>query len=102
MIINGKKIADELLRDSHKRLAQIPFQPILCDVLVGDDPVSLSYVKVKQRTAKKIGIDFHLVQLPQNSSTGEVIAAIEKEQTNPNLCGLIVQLPLPHQIDQTD
>jgi methylenetetrahydrofolate dehydrogenase (NADP+) / methenyltetrahydrofolate cyclohydrolase len=102
MIINGKKIANNILHYLQARLKQIPFQPILCDVLVGDDPVSLSYVKVKQRTAKKIGVDFHLVQLPEQSSTEEVIAAIRKEQTNPNLCGLIVQLPLPHHIHQIE
>ncbi len=99
MIIDGKNIAEQILIGLKKRLTQIPFQPILCDVLVGDDSVSLSYVKVKQRTAKKTGTDFHLIQLPGGSSTGDVVAAIKTEQENENLCGLIVQLPLPDHID---
>ncbi len=100
MIIDGKKIAEEILQDLKKRLKQIPFQPVLCDVLVGEDPVSLSYVKIKEKTAARIGIEFNLLQLPKNSSTGEIVAAIAAVQNNPRLCGLIVQLPLPEQIDR--
>jgi len=101
MIIDGKKIANRILHELKPRLAQIPFQPILCDVLVGSDPVSLSYVKVKERQSKKIGVDFHLIQLPENSSTEDVVTAIKAEQQNENLCGLIVQLPLPDAIDSS-
>lgn len=99
MIINGKILSQGLLHKIAQELKQLDFRPVLCDLLVGNDPVSLSYVKVKANTAKKVGIDFNLVQLPEQSSTGEVTAAIKEQQTNPRLCGLIVQLPLPETID---
>jgi methylenetetrahydrofolate dehydrogenase (NADP+)/methenyltetrahydrofolate cyclohydrolase len=100
MVINGKNIAAEILSGLKKRLAEVAFQPVLCDVLVGADPVSLSYVNIKEKTAKSIGIKFRLIQLPQNSLTGQVVTAIHDAQKDQDLCGLIVQLPLPDQMDR--
>src|SRR4051812_13070572 len=100
MTIDGKKIADKSLQDLKTRLEQLPFQPVLCDVLVGDDPVSLSYVNIKEKTALSVGLGFNLVQLPDDASTSAIITAINEVQQDPNLFGLIVQLPLPDVVDK--
>jgi methylenetetrahydrofolate dehydrogenase (NADP+) / methenyltetrahydrofolate cyclohydrolase len=98
-IINGRALAQEIFLDIRAEVVKLSFKPLLCDVVVGDDPVSLSYVKIKQTKALECGLDFSLVHLPEGSMTEDVLAAIEREQEKENLCGLIVQLPLPKNID---
>ncbi|HZX73234.1 MAG TPA: bifunctional 5,10-methylenetetrahydrofolate dehydrogenase/5,10-methenyltetrahydrofolate cyclohydrolase, partial [Cyclobacteriaceae bacterium] len=58
-------------------------------------PVSLSYVNIKGKRAQECGMEFSLVQLSETATDEEVIQAIQTEQQKQNLCGLIVQLPLP-------
>lgn len=98
-IIDGRAIAAALFSDITARVEKLSFQPLLCDVVAGSDPVSLSYVKIKRKFALQCGFDFSLVHLPDAITAEEVIEAIHKEQEKTNLCGLIVQLPLPAQIN---
>ncbi len=99
MIIDGKQLAQTLRENIKQRVQALAFKPVLCDVIVGSDPVSLSFVRIKQRTAEEVGLAFKLVQLPETATTQEVIAEIKDIQAEPNLCGLIVQLPLPENVD---
>lgn len=98
-IIDGRAIAAQLFEDIAKQVSELSVQPLLCDVVVGNNPVSLSYVNIKRKRAQSCGIEFSLVQLPEASPEAEVITAIAAEQQKPNLCGLIVQLPLPENLD---
>lgn len=98
-IINGRGIAAQLFFDITREVARLPFKPVLCDVVVGNDPVSLSYVNIKGKRAKECGMEFSLVQLPETSTEEEIIGTIKQQQENKNLCGLIVQLPLPANLD---
>lgn len=100
MTIDGKAIAAEILDRLTMRIGELPFRPILCDVIVGDDSVSLSYVNIKKKTAEQIGVEFRMVQLPATASDQEVTQAIKVMQKEPRLCGLIVQLPLPPYMDK--
>ena len=99
MIIDGKKIAEDILIDLQARVRKLSFTPVLCDIVVGDDPVSLSFVRIKQKKAESIGVGFKMVQLDGSSPEEEIITTMEEVQTDPNLCGLIVQLPLPYHLD---
>ena len=58
-IIDGRKVRDEILVTVKNGIASLDFQPIFCDILVGDDAVSKQYVGMKARTAEKVGIHFH-------------------------------------------
>lgn len=98
-IIDGRAIASKLFEEINERVKSLSFQPLLCDVVVGDDPVSLSYVNIKSKRAKQCGMEFSLVQLPESATELEVIEAIKNEQAKSNLCGLIVQLPLPEHLN---
>ena len=95
MIIDGKTIAQKILSKLSERVAGLPQQPVFCDVLVGDDPVSASYVKMKAATARKIGIKFRTANFPAEISASELIAAVRRIASEPQMCGLIIQLPLP-------
>ena len=99
MIINGREIAKQLNEQTKARIKELTFQPLLVDIVVGDDPASLSYVRIKQKKALEVGLDFQLHHLPITSSTEDVIAEINKLITIKELSGLIIQLPLPETLD---
>jgi methylenetetrahydrofolate dehydrogenase (NADP+) / methenyltetrahydrofolate cyclohydrolase len=98
-IIDGRAIAAKLFESISERVARLSFKPILCDVVVGEDPVSLSYVKIKGKKAQNCGMDFSLLQMPESSTDEEVCTVIISEQIKDELCGLIVQLPLPKNLN---
>lgn len=99
-ILDGKKIRDEILSTLKVRVAALPFVPVFCDVLVGDDVVSAQYVAMKERVAQKIGIATYPAVFREGISTAELIEEIEKIAAVPHMSGLIIQLPLPAHIDQ--
>ena len=99
-LINGKKLRDEILEKVKERVATLPFQPIFCDILVGEDSVSKQYVDMKARNAEKVGIHFHNASFPSNITTEELVEEIKKINEIPNMCGVIIQLPLPKTIDK--
>lgn len=101
-ILDGRKIANNILESLKAEIAKLQFQPLFCDVLVGNDPVSLSYVKIKGRTAESIGLKFLLEQLPEDILQEELIKKVVYLNAQKNLCGLIVQLPLPAHISRAD
>src|SRR3989344_7950951 len=99
-IIDGRKLRGEILSKIKKEVAELPFAPIFCDVLVGNDPASMQYVKMKARTAESVGIKFHNANFPASITTDELVKEIKTLNTIPNMCGIIVQLPLPEHLDQ--
>lgn len=98
-IIDGKKIRDEILEKLKKEVELLPFQPIFCDIVVGDDPVSHSYVNIKAKTASSVGIKFRKVEFGASATTLEIIEEIKNLNNVPYMCGIIVQLPLPDHIN---
>ena len=99
-IIDGKKIRDEILEKVKKEVSELSFKPIFCDVLVGDDPASLKYVEMKERVAESVGISFHKANFQGAITTDELIKEINILNKVPNMCGIIVQLPLPVHIEK--
>lgn len=95
MIIDGRKIADEIYEKLSRRIAALSFKPLFIDVLVGGDPVSVQYVGMKESRAKLLGADCEIVRLPETTSEDDLIERITELNQRKNLCGLIVQLPLP-------
>lgn len=98
MIIDGKSIAQEILDGLKPEVAKLPFKPVFCDILVGDDPVAASYVAIKGKRAEEIGMEFWLKQLTSDVTTENLISTIQDLQKESRLCGLIIQLPLPAHI----
>ena len=98
-ILDGKRIADDLL-DRLKvvvdaRVAAGLSRPGLAVVLVGQDPASQSYVRNKRRAADKVGITAFDFDLPAGTSEGELLALIDRLNAEPQIHGILVQLPLP-------
>jgi methylenetetrahydrofolate dehydrogenase (NADP+) / methenyltetrahydrofolate cyclohydrolase len=98
--INGNEIAQKILTQLAGEISRFAFVPLFVDVLVGEDAVAVSYVKIKAKRAEDIGLKFQLVQLPSSISTEDLVSQLKIIQRDPYLSGLILQLPLPEQLDR--
>src|SRR3989344_2169383 len=101
-IINGRKLQQEILVGIKKEVALLSFQPVFCDVLVGHEPASAQYVRMKAQTAESVGIKFHNANFPSDIKTPELITELKKLNQIENMCGIIIQLPLPPHIDRQE
>jgi methylenetetrahydrofolate dehydrogenase (NADP+)/methenyltetrahydrofolate cyclohydrolase len=100
--LDGKEIARQIREDLKARIAELAakgIRPGLGVVLVGDDPASASYVRSKTRACEEIGLFHETRHLGVGSSTAEVLAAVEHFNRRVEIHGILVQLPLPRQVD---
>ncbi|MFA6324839.1 MAG: bifunctional 5,10-methylenetetrahydrofolate dehydrogenase/5,10-methenyltetrahydrofolate cyclohydrolase [Candidatus Paceibacterota bacterium] len=100
IIIDGRQIGRDILVKTKEEVSSLPFQPVFCDVLVGDDPVSTQYVEMKAKKAESIGIKFHRANFPETISIEELSENVKNLSNVPNICGIIVQIPLPKKFDK--
>lgn len=100
MIIDGRKIKDEILEEVKEGVLSLPFTPIFCDILVGNGLSSMQYVRMKAKIAESVGIKFRTADFKDSTSTEELIEEIENLNRVPHMCGIIIQLPLPDHIDK--
>jgi methylenetetrahydrofolate dehydrogenase (NADP+) / methenyltetrahydrofolate cyclohydrolase len=102
-LIDGKALAqgirDKIAQDAAALLARSGITPGLAAILVGDDPASHLYVKNKQKACESVGIFVADHRLPAATSQTELLALIDKVNQDPRIHGILVQLPLPGQID---
>ncbi len=99
MIIDGKKIQEDILQEVKTGVEALPFVPVFCDILVGDNPASIQYVRMKEKIAESAGIKFREAIFPASITTEGLIYEIENLNRVPHMCGIIVQLPLPTHIN---
>ena len=103
VILDGRKasndIKDEIAEQVKKMKANGEKVPHLAAVIVGDDGASLTYVASKVKACERVGFDSTLVRMSGTTSEIELLDKIEELNTDPNIDGFIVQLPLPPQID---
>lgn len=95
MLIDGKAIAQSMYDDIAARVARLPFKPLFCDVLIGEDPASVQYVRMKAKRAEQLGFGFVQAHFPDQIPESEVLTRIQDMARISELCGLIVQLPVP-------
>jgi len=104
-IIDGKQIAADMrakLRTDVAALVKKGVVPGLGVILVGDDPASKSYVTAKQKACEEIGIYSDDNRLPANTSQKDLIALVKKLNADPKINGILVQLPLPKGLNETE
>ncbi len=101
MIVSGKDIANTLYSEFRLRASKIKYVPKLVVVLVGDNPASKSYICMKEKACAKVGINSPLLRFPSSISERELLIEIEKLNHDSSVNGILVQLPLPKQIDAT-
>lgn len=97
-IIDGKAVAAAMRARLAQQIARLAFRPGLAVVLVGDDPASAVYVRNKDLAAAQAGIAVQTWRLPQDTAEAVLLAQIARLNADPELDGILVQLPLPPQI----
>jgi len=99
MIIDGKQIAQDIYKDLATKVSEWEWTPKLAAVLVGNNPASLKYIDQKRKNAEKVGIDFELIHVAENISQEDLLQVLNDLNTDADVSGYIVQLPLPQHID---
>lgn len=104
ILIDGKKVAAEIREELKKKIDELKLRtnkvPGLVAILVGDNPASLSYVSSKSKACQEIGMHSKVEKLPSNLSEIELINCIDHYNNDENFHGILVQLPLPSQINE--
>ncbi|MEE9470969.1 MAG: bifunctional methylenetetrahydrofolate dehydrogenase/methenyltetrahydrofolate cyclohydrolase FolD [Gemmatimonadota bacterium] len=104
-IIDGKRIAAEIRREVAESAAELiarGTRPGLSVVLVGDDPASHVYVRMKTRACQEAGLHARDVPLPAETSREELLGEIDRLNEDPEIHGVLIQLPLPAHLDEAE
>ena len=102
-ILDGKALAhlaEEDIKVSVCKLKEKGIAPTLATILVGLDPASATYVKMKQNACARLGMDSIAVELSRDTTTEELLEAIEQLNKDSNVHGILLQHPVPSQIDE--
>lgn len=100
VIMDGKALAVKKKEEIREKASQLRRQPGLAVILVGDNPASQIYVRNKEKDCTECGILCYDYRLPQNTTQEEVLELVEKMNNYGAVDGILVQLPLPEQIDE--
>ena len=103
VILDGKelsKISEESIRERVLKLSEKGIKPTLATVLVGNDPASETYVKMKRNTCARVGMESIAVELSESTTTEELLKTIRNLNDDKNIHGILLQHPVPSQIDE--
>ncbi|MBF1800603.1 bifunctional methylenetetrahydrofolate dehydrogenase/methenyltetrahydrofolate cyclohydrolase FolD [Alloalcanivorax profundimaris] len=104
-ILDGKALAQHFEEEMRGRVEALKAKaggrtPILATILVGADPASATYVKMKGNACRRVGMDSMAVELPEDTTTDQLLARIDELNNNPDVHGILLQHPVPAQIDE--
>lgn len=103
VVLDGQALAYDIEKDLKNKIqiitAQTHKRPKLAVILVGKDPASITYVNMKIKACERVGMDFDLKTLQEDITEAELLSLIKDYNTDQNISGVLVQLPLPRHID---
>lgn len=104
LLLDGRALAKHIESELFDRVAVLKAKsgrtPILATILVGDDGASATYVRMKGNACTRVGMQSIKVELPQSTTTAQLLAEIAKLNANPDVHGILLQHPVPEQIDE--
>lgn len=103
IVLDGKELSKKTevyIEKEVRDLISKGIKPTLATILVGSDPASETYVKMKRNTCKRVGMDSIAIELPENTSTDELLKTIKKLNNDDKVHGILLQHPVPSQIDE--
>ena len=105
LLLDGKYVAQLTEANLTERVAKLKARtgdrtPVLATILVGDDPASATYVKMKANACKRIGMESLAIELPSTTKTNDLLREIEQLNINPDVHGILLQHPVPSHIDE--
>ena len=98
-ILDGKKIADMRMEVLKEEIEDSGLYPRLATLIVGSDPASQMYVRLKHRACEKTGIGSVGMELAEDATTAQVLRTVTQLNNDTDINGILIQLPLPHQVD---
>lgn len=102
--LNGKDVANQIETSLKEHVQALKNQtgrtPILATILVGDDPASATYVRMKGNACQRVGMESIRVEMPKSTTTDELLDKIRELNANPDVHGILLQHPVPAQIDE--
>jgi methylenetetrahydrofolate dehydrogenase (NADP+)/methenyltetrahydrofolate cyclohydrolase len=107
LILNGKTLAQKVEESLIKRVELIKERnggkaPTLATILVGSDPASAIYVKMKANACTRVGIDSKKIELSDSTTTGQLLDEIDSLNNDPDVYGILLQHPVPPQINERE
>ena len=104
IVLDGKSLAKSTEEDIANRVKSLKekrdITPVLGTILVGSDPASATYVQMKGNACKRVGMDSIKIELSETTTTDELLEEINKLNENPDIHGILLQHPVPSQIDE--
>lgn len=104
LVLDGKALAAQWEQQLSERVSALKDKsgstPILATILVGADPASATYVKMKGNACRRVGMDSLAVEMPEETTTEQLLAKIEELNADDNVHGILLQHPVPSQIDE--
>lgn len=104
LVLDGTATSKALLEDVSRRVEKVKsalgYTPILATILVGSDPASATYVRMKGNTCRRVGMESEAIALEASTTTEELLSVIAKLNANPRVRGILLQHPTPKQIDE--
>lgn len=105
LVLEGKNLAKSIEESLIPRVAAVIAKsggkiPVLATILVGDDPASATYVRMKGNACRRVGMESRKIELPATTTTEELLSAIEDLNRDPDVHGILLQHPVPEQIDE--
>ena len=104
-ILDGKKLASDSEKEIFESVSVLKEKgiiPTLATILVGDDPASETYVRMKQETCKRVGMESLAINLPKETSTEELLLKIDELNNDKKIHGILLQHPVPNQINERE
>ena len=99
-LLNGKDVAKKIRNTLKSEIEKLKKKPNLTVILVGNNPASLIYVKNKEKYANEVGMKSEVIKLPENTTEEKLLKLIKKLNKDKKVNGILVQLPLPKQINE--
>jgi methylenetetrahydrofolate dehydrogenase (NADP+) / methenyltetrahydrofolate cyclohydrolase len=99
MILDGRKVQEKRLELLREDIDESGLRPVLATVMAGNDPASELYVRMKHRACEQVHIGSVGITLPATATTKDVVAKVKILDRDPEISGILVQLPLPPSID---
>ena len=98
-LLEGKPLSEKIKDEIKQQVSSLKKKPVLASIQVGDNPAACAYAKSQRKTAEGLGIEYQFHKLSQDTTEASLIEFIQKLNSEKSINGIIIQMPLPGQID---